>query len=184
MPLPDQVIEQLGREPPKTPGWSFGVIMFSGGVLFIVLLVYFGLIFGYEPYLSTQIDQQQVKINELNQSITANDQTTLINFYSQISNLKTLVRNHVVGSSLFSWLEKNTEANVYYQAFTMTPGNLISLSAVAPTQADVAQQIAIFETAPEVQKISLTSIAAAQTGGYTFTLSLTLSPTIFARSGI
>jgi len=55
MPLPDKVIEQLGREPPKTPGWSFGIVMFSGTILFIAVFIYFGLTLGYEPYLQLQI---------------------------------------------------------------------------------------------------------------------------------
>jgi len=184
MPLPEKVIEQLGREPAKTPGWSFGLIMFSGTILFIVVVIYVGLVFGYEPYLSTQVSAKQDQITQLSQSISADDQAKLINFYSQISNLKTLLRNHVSGSQLFSWIEKNTQAKVYYQSFGLAPGNLLTLSAVAPTQADVDQQIAIFEASPEVTKVSVSSVATAPSGGILFNVTLLLSPTIFSRSGV
>lgn len=180
MPLPDKVIEQLGREPPKTPGWSFGIVMFSGTILFIVVFVYFGLTLGYEPYLNSQVTKQQDQINQLGQSISPADQGNLINFYSQISNLKTLLKNHTLTSKLFAWLEKNTEANVTYQSLSFAQGNQITLAGTAISEGDINQQIAIFESSPEISKVNLTSVASGQSGnsGWAFALTLTVSPSI------
>lgn len=180
MPLPDKVIEQLGREPPKTPGWSFGIVMFSGTILFIVVFVYLGLTLGYEPYLNSQIKQQQDQINKLSQSISTTDQAKLIAFYSQISNLKTLLKNHVISSKMFDWLEKNTEANVSYQSMSFSQGNNLTLSGTAVAEGDLNQQLAIFEASPEVQRVNLTSVANSQAGaaGWTFNLTLVLSPSL------
>ena len=183
MALPEKVIEQLGREPVKTPGWAFGMVLFSGGAFFIVLIIYFGLTLGYEPYLNNQIQATQDQITQLGQSISPTDQANLLNFYSQVSNLRTLLRNHALSSQLFTWLEQNTEANVYLTTFNFTNGDQIAFSANAKTEADVNQQIAIFETSPLVQKVSVTTVAAAQQGtGFTFGVTLVLDPSIFGSS--
>jgi uncharacterized membrane protein YvbJ len=87
MPLPQQVVEQLSRESSRTPGWSSGIILFSGTVFGVVLLVYLGLTFGYTPYLNAQISQANDQIKKLDQSVSADDQTKLATFYSQVTNL-------------------------------------------------------------------------------------------------
>lgn len=148
MALPQQVIERLSREPPETPGWSLTLLVFSGGILFIALVVYFGLLLGYEPYLDSQISQLNAEISTLGKSISVDDQARFATFYSQITNLKAVLANHVAFSRFLSWLEKNTEANVSYSHLSFSTGNQITLSATAAGQADVTQQIAIFEAAP------------------------------------
>src|ERR1035441_315975 len=112
MPLPQQVINQLSREPSETPGWSGGILLFSGALLLIILAVYFGMIFAYEPYLNGEISSVQSQIATLGQTISPGDQANLIAFYSQIANLQSLLHNHVIFSQFLSWLEQNTEAHV------------------------------------------------------------------------
>lgn len=185
MPLPEKVIEQLGREPSETQGWASGALFFSGGILFLSILIYAGLAFGYEPYLKNQLASTQSKVSTLDQSISASEQAQLIGFYSQIANLQTLLANHTYPSQIFSWLEKNTEANVYYQSFSLTSGNQITLSGVAKSEADVNQQIAIFENAPEVSSVTVSNVSAPQLLGTTWTFALTLiiRPSVFSTSG-
>jgi len=131
MPLPEKVIEQLGQEPPQTQGWALGALFFSGGILFLTVAVYFGLTLGYEPYLQSQLANAKNQVNALGNSVSASDQSQLIDFYSQIANLQTLLQKHTFSSQFFSWLEQNTEANVYYRSFALTQGDQIALSGVA-----------------------------------------------------
>jgi hypothetical protein len=128
MALPQQVVEQLGKEPSQAQGWSFGVLFFSGGMLVLAIAVYLGITFGYDPYLQNEITNTQNKITALNNSISPTDQTNLINFYSQVSNLKILLQKHTLSSQFFSWLEKNTEVNVYYQSLSMASGYKFSVT--------------------------------------------------------
>lgn len=159
MALPQQVIERLTRENPETPGWSLGILTFSGGILFIALAVYFGLVFGYEPYLASRVSQLNGQVDALAKSISPDDQAKFVALYSEITNLKGTLANHVFFSHFLSWLETNTEANVYYSSFAFTGGNQISLAGVAKNEADVNQQLAIFETAPAVKAMSVSSVA-------------------------
>jgi hypothetical protein len=183
MALPEQVINQLGKEPAGTPGWAYGAIFFSGGILLLAIVTYLGITFGYDPYLQSQISNTQNEVTKLNASISPTDQANLINFYSQISNLQTLLKNHVLSSQFFSWLEKNTESNVYYQSFALTAGDKVTITGGAANEADINQQIAIFENSPEVKTVSVSSVSAAPTvGGWNFTVSLVLNSSLFLSS--
>lgn len=182
MPLPEKVIEQLGREPPKTPGWSFGLLLFSGGVFGIALLVYFGLILGYEPYLDGQIKQVNAEIDQFAKSVSADDQAKLVTFYSKLSNLKGVLVNHVTFSRFLSWLEKNTEANIYFSQLTFSSGNQVVLGGIAKAETDVNQQVAIFEAAPEVKSVAVSNITlVAASNLWQFTITLTLDPALLRQ---
>jgi hypothetical protein len=184
MPLPEKVIEQLGREPPKTPGWAFGMLTFSGGLLALTIIIYIGLVFGYEPYLNASVTSTQDQINTLNQSIAPSDQAQIINFYSQISNLRTLLKSHILTSQFLTWLGNNTEVNVDYTGFTLTNNttlgtNQITLTAEAKTEADVNQQVAIFQSSPQVSSMSVSGVTVGSGGLWDFSVTLVMNPSIF-----
>lgn len=184
MALPQQVIDRLTREPPETPGWSFGLLTFSGGILAIALAVYLGLLFGYEPYIDSQIAQSNAQIATLSKAISSNDQASFDTFYSEIANVQTVVQNHIVFSNFLSWLEANTEANVYFSQFSFSSEDRITLTGSGKSEADVNQQIAIFEAAPAVKTASVTSVALASSGGgWQFSISLIMDPSqVFHQS--
>lgn len=119
MPLPEKVIEQLGREPPRTPGWSGQLLIFSSTVLFISVFIYFGLTFGYQTYLKSQVQKIKDQVQAFSQQIPADEQAKIASFYSQLTNLKSLLANHVFSSQIFGWLEKNTQANIYWNRFSL-----------------------------------------------------------------
>ncbi len=183
MPLPENVIAQLGKEPPKTQGWAGGIIMFASGILFLAVLVWAGLQFGYGPYLQGQLTAEQAKVNALNNSITSSQQTQLVNFYSQTSNLQALLQKHVLASQFFSWLENNTEANVYYTSLSLTADDHAVLSASAASEADVNQQVSIYENSPEVVSTNVSNVVAPILPGqaWTFHVNLAMSPSLFLQ---
>lgn len=175
MALPQQVLDRLSREPPKTPGWSVGLLLFSGGIFLIALAVYFGMVFGYEPYLASQVSGITEQINTLAKSVSPQDEAQLGTFYSEMTNLQGVLANHVTLSSFFSWLEKNTEANVYYTNLAIASGNRVALTGEAASEADVNQQVAIFEAAPEVRSVALSTVSlSSQTGEWQFSATLVM----------
>ncbi len=183
MPLPQQVINQLSREPAETPGWSVGVMFFSAGFLIILLLIYFGMTLAYEPYLNGQISSVNNKTQTLSQSISSPDQANLLTFYSQIANLQMLLKHHIVFPQFLSWLGQNTEANIYYSSFSFSSGNELTLTGNAKTESDINQQIAIFQVSPEVQKVVVSNINPASTGGgLQFSATVLMNQSIFIAS--
>lgn len=172
MVLPQKVIEQLEREPPKTPGWSGQLLMFSSTIFFISVFVYFGLLYGYKPYLASEVQKLQDKIQAFSQQIPAEDQAKIVNFYSQLINLKGILANHVTASRVFTWFEKNTQANVYYERFDLnTKNSRVSLGGVGKTMEDVNQQFAIFASRPELSRMVIGSVSLGQ-DGWSFTTEL------------
>jgi Tfp pilus assembly protein PilN len=183
MPLPQQVIDRLSREPAKTPGWSLGIVTFSGGTLFLAVVVYLGLAFGYGPYLDAQITQLNAQLDTLAKTISPDDQARLVTFYSEIANLKTVLNNHVAFSRFLAWLEKNTEANVYYSRASFSTENQVLLSGFAKNEADVNQQLVIFERDPSVTNANLSTITLSESDHlWQFSITLTLTPSLFLAS--
>lgn len=165
MALPQQVIDRLSSDTQKASKWSSGLLLFSVGTFFLVMIIYFGITMGYEPYLNSQVSKLQQQIDAASKSIPANQQSALLSFYSGLSQLQTLLKNHVVFTPFFAWLEKNTEANVYYSHVVFSSGNQVALTIEARTQTDLNQQLAIFESAPEVSHLTVSQIAPLQISG-------------------
>ena len=181
MPLPQKVIEQLGREPPKTPGWSGQLLMFSSTVFLISLFIYIGLVFGYRSYLLGEVKKAQNQIQAFSQQIPAEEQARLVDFYSQLTNLKSILASHVFSSQIFDWLERNTEANVYFTKFNLAASrSQLTLGGVAKTMEDAAQQIAVFEAQPELEKVSVGGVSFAN-GVWQFDLNLIFKTGYFQR---
>ncbi len=185
MALPQQVIDRLSKEPPKTPGWSYGLLLFSGGVLFVAGIIYLGLAYGYTPYAQGQVDALNTKVDTLAKSVSSDDQTKLVSYYSEITNVKAVLQNHVIFSRFLSWLEKNTDPNVYFVSLNFSGGaggNQVTFAGAARAESDVNQQLAIFEAAPEVQKTVVSSILLeSQTNLWKFNVTLTVNPQTVLR---
>lgn len=180
MPLPQQVIEQLNREPETSHGWASGAMLFAIGIFVFVALLYCGMKFAYEPYVSSQITQEQDQVSKAGQSISVGDEQQIVSFYSQIANLKTALAGHTHASLFLDWLQKHTEANVYYQNLDLTSGNRVTIKGIGKSEADVNQQIAIFEGASEVTGVVVTNVSPAQSVlGYQFDMTLTMASSVF-----
>jgi len=176
MALPQQVIDRLSKDPAETPGWSYGMLLFGGGVFAITILIYFGLTLGYGPYLDGQIQAQNRQIQTVAQSISVSDQNQLVTFYSEIANIKTTLANHIFFSSFLAWLEKNTEANMTFTHLGFSSGNQISLTGLAPSMADVDQQLAIFQASPAVKNFSISNVTLTGSNEWQFNAALTVDP--------
>jgi len=184
MPLPQKVIEQLGREPPKTPGWSGQLLMFSTTVFVITLLIYLGLVFGYKPYLNAEVNSLQKQIQQFSQQIPLEEQNQIISFYSQLLNLRSLLTNHVISSPVFTWLEDNTQINVYFASFSLNRREgQVRLAGVAKTMEDVTQQFAIFVSKPEIAKVEIPNVSFSS-GAWRFDVTLTFIPGYFLPGGL
>jgi hypothetical protein len=165
-----------------------GAIVFSGGVLLFVALLYAGIAFGYVPYVNAQISSANSQLSTVNASISSAQEQQIIDFYSQITNLHTILAHHTSMTQFLSWLEKNTEANVYYESLGVSGGNQVTLRGIAKSEADINQQVAIFESSSEVANTVVSSISpatqagTAAAGSLSFNVTLTMQPSVFSPS--
>ncbi len=179
MALPQKVIEQLGREPARTPGWSGQVLMFTSTLFFIALFVYAGIIFGYKPYLNASIKKLNDQINTFAQQIPQGQQKDIIHFYSQLANVKKILDGHIFTSPFFGWLEKNVNPNVYFTSVNITMSNhQVVLNGLGKTLDDVTAQLELFRQAPEVAKLAVGGVTVTSKG-ITFDTTLTFAPSFF-----
>jgi len=163
MALPQKVIEQLGREPPKTPGWSGQLLIFSSTIFIVCIFIYLGLVFGYQSYLRSEVQKLQDQIQVFSQKVPADEQAKLVDFYSQIANLRSLIANHAIASRALPWLEKNTQANSYIHRFSLDAAtSRLTIGVRSKTMSDALQQIATLENLPEIKSLDIGSLNSAE----------------------
>ncbi len=176
MALPEQIVERLGREPVHTPGWSSRLLMFSGTIFFISLALYIGIVFGYKPYLEKQVANFDGQIKSFDQKIPQEEQSKLISFYSQMSNIQGVFRSHITSSKFFEWLEKNTETNVYYTRLNLVSfSGQVSLAGVSKTVEDFSKQLIVFQNNSLVQRVAVNSFNVSPSNLWQFDITLYLT---------
>ena len=91
----------------------------------------------------------------------------------------------MIFTPFFSWLEKNTEAKTFYSKIMFSSGNQISITVLSRTQADMNQQLAIFESAPEVSNINVSNVAPTPVNQVVWqqaNVTLFMKPSVFSYS--
>ncbi len=160
-------------------GFPWRLFTFSLILFLFSVFVFFGLKFGYASYLTSQTEALDKKIQDLGNRVSAEDQARFIAFYSQLVNLKKVLEAHGFSGSVFSFLEKNTLGEVYYNDanFSGDDGEL-ALKGLAASSETLVAQLAVFDRAPEVAKVILNQTNTDQRG-VTFALTLEFKPDFF-----
>ena len=148
--------DQVGRSGPAAI-WPWRMFAFSGFILLVVIIVYFGLRIGYEPFLKNRIEQIDTELENLTATIPQEEQEQFIAFYSQLVNLQTLLKTHPMSSEIFSFLEENTNSRVYYTGLDLdAQDRRLSLDGVAASYDVLVQQLETFGQLETVERYSVT----------------------------
>jgi hypothetical protein len=191
MALPQTVLERLVREPVNTPGWSSRLLLSALGLFVVALVVFAGLNYGYVPALKSQKDSLDAKSEQFSQDILPADQANIVAFYSQLTNIKTALDNHVHVSSFFAWLEQHTLGTIYYTKLSLTVANRhVLMNGAARSVADITDQIAFLQAQPEVERLVVNSISAVAASGvqavnlWQFDVTLVMRKPLFAEAAL
>jgi len=170
------ITEQF-MEPERLPvGWPWRLFIFSLILFALVVFVYLGIIWGYEPYLRAQRQSLDQKITEIGGAISEADRENFVNFFSQLVNLQNLLDSHIKGSNIYSFLEKNTNQGVYYEGGNLSVAErYLRLDGIARSYDNLTQQLVAFEQAPEIERVILTESQTADKG-VRFSLQLVIKP--------
>ena len=175
MALPPKAIEQLGREPVRTPGWSGRILMFSSTLFFLSVATYFGIIFGYKPFLTSRLEAVENETRKFSQQVPAAEQENIIIFYSQLVNLRTLLNKQKLASLAFPWLEQHTHRGVYWSSFSLNvDGGSINVSGQARTLEDLAQQLVSLQGLPEIEDVEFSGASEGAGDFWNFSLNIRL----------
>ena len=139
----------------------FGVVIFG-----LSIAIYLGLRFGYSAYLDSRSKDIEQKLSALGAQVKAEDQKNFINFYSQLLNLKTILDNHEFSANIFSFLEKNTLAAVYYTEASLSSSNeTLTLKGETDSSETLVGQMNVFDRAPELLSVALDQMNFDPRGG-------------------
>lgn len=180
MALPQKVIEQLGRSPTLTPGWSSRLLMFASTLFFLMLAIYFGIVYGYQGYMDGQLQQVEGQISRLSREVKPEQQQIIVGFYSQLSNLKKIMDEHTPASRIFRWLEDNTNVAVAYDSFGYNrAARQLLITGKATTLNDFVLQARRLENHPDVAHVHFRSVGVNDKGLWQFDLEVLFKPSFF-----
>lgn len=176
--IPEKVAGKMGSDKPPV-GWPWRLFLFSSLVLLAMVILYFGLEFGYKTYLNAQINAKDEKINELARAVSPEENQRFTDFYSQMANLRVLLDEHTFASRLLPLLENNTSKSVYYDSlsFSMKDRRLV-LSGIATDYKTLSQQLEAFERNNDIEKVLINESKREGTR-VRFRVSLFLNPGLF-----
>lgn len=160
-------------------GIPWKIFLFALIVFGTVAAGYAGLTLGYKPYVASKLADVNSQIDSLAAAIPEKDQQSLIQFYSQIVNLKALLDKHVVTSRVPAFWEARTNARVSYTAARLdVPRRELQLEGIADSYTTLTEQLAAFNQAPEVEKYLLTD-SRVPDGKVHFRINATFAPAVF-----
>lgn len=163
MPLPQQAIEKMIHDPAETQGAFKQFLLLASSLLILMIVIYVGLTFGYQTYLQGEIEKQRAKIESDSKRIPVAEQAQLINFYSQLANLKTLLAAHSEASPLLSLIERTVVPGLYYTKLNFNAGTgEVDLNGVAQSLDAIAGQTAIFQADPNIARVNLANVSQVQ----------------------
>ncbi len=178
---PKNLNEQFITEPVAI-GLPWRLLVFSIVLFALSLLIYFGMSIGYESYLNSKVSGLDKQLDQLSSSINQKDQQQFVGFYSQIVNLKTVLGQHIFSANIFPFLEKNTLPQVSYAEAKFSGASYgLELQGRAFSLQTLAQQLAQFEKAPELQAAVLKSTNFNQSGTIDFVISLTFQSSFLSK---
>jgi hypothetical protein len=175
----ENIVEKFGPEK-VAAGWpkrlfSFSLILFAATVA-----IYFGLSFGYAPFLESRIAQLEKQIAGLAEQVPAEKQEDFVKFYSQLINLTDLLDNHVFASKIFPVLETYTHPDVYYTSIDLSvPDKRMVIEGAAKDYQTLAAQLEGYKTARKEIVNYAISEANLIEGKVVFKANLSLAPDLF-----
>lgn len=152
-----------------------------GSFLFTLasILIYLGLNFGYQAFLSSRISATDQQLEQLSGSVPKADQEKIIAFYSQLVNFQKILDNHVKVSQVFSKLEKLTSQRVFFAGLDLgVKYGRLNLNGAAASYSVLGEQLNAFANDPLIENYALHQ-AQSSGGQISFNVLITLKKGIF-----
>ena len=143
-------------------GWPWRMFILFVLLFACAVITYLGLLFGYKPYVESQITGAEDELKNLSAQISSEEQSNFVEFYSQISNLKGMLAKHVFSSKLIPLIEAATDQKVVYTGTTLSIADrTFKIQGLASSYEVLAGQLALYENAPWVDRVILDDSSVA-----------------------
>lgn len=184
MALPQQqpTYAQVVERAPRSPAWFGQLMAFAVTLLVLVIVVFFGITFGYRPYLTNKVEALDAEIADFSRRVPADEQANILTFYSQLANLKTVLGKHTATPAFLRWVEEGTVQSVRMTKVAMnTSSRQIQITGIARTPTDVALQVAAFQQRPGIERVDFRN-SQVVAGGVQFDVVLTVVQGFFTAA--
>lgn len=136
----------------------------------LVLYLYSGRLYGVNVDLRSQIAS-------LSEDLDPGLIKELVILSEQLSSARNIIKNHLLTSGVFEFLEKNTHPKVAYSSISYSSDSkTMYLAARAASYVVLARQISIFEASPVVSKVFFGGLKIEKDGGVGFSLNIEFKP--------
>jgi hypothetical protein len=172
---------ELSKQREASAGWPWRLMTLSLVIFLTVAAVYAGMKFGFEDaYLQSALSQADTQSNKTLKSVSEDEQKQIFNFYSQLSNIDTLLKRQGKGTTYLDILEKNTLKAVVYGDSDMRideNGVIIKLDGKTPSYSLVVQQMELYKKISNVREVRLLGarIGALPSDGIAFSIQVVLN---------
>lgn len=165
---------QLKKGEHANIGWPWRLFLLSVVVCVLTVLLYGGMRFGYESYLQSQIDGVSETTRTLEQEIKQAIAGDLVNFYSQLANLQSILTSLTFSSRYFTLLEGVTHQSLYFDSLDINEREIVATGMVASPTA-LTQQFEKLRTTHEFANFVVDSVAFNTASKlYEFKMTITL----------
>jgi hypothetical protein len=133
---------------------------------------------GYSKLVQSRIKSSDREIQDIVASISLEEVEKVITLDAQIRGLKKLLPNHLFISSVFDFLENNTNPDIVFKSMKVAiRNNTISLAGTAKNLGDISVQSAAFKQNPDIKDVVLKDVTGVSQG-YNFQLDLLFSKSL------
>lgn len=172
---------ELSKQREVSVGWPWRLMTLSLVVLLTVVAVYVGMRFGFqELYLGKELKDAEETALKLTQSVTPEEQKQIFNFYSQLSNIDSLLDSRGKGIMYLDLVEKNTLKAVTYSDMDLVVSGqavTIGLDGKATSYGSIVEQIDLYKKIPGVKEVNLSGaqVAGQAVDGIQFSLQIVVN---------
>lgn len=160
-------------------------ILFYFALSLLIAAVFCYIIFIFKNYL------QQGSLKELDtalESVGTDQQKdyekTVSSYQKKINDFVALLKNREFVSAVFSFMEKQTFFDVWFDKFTMNKKDAkVDLSGQADNMAAFSRQVTTLEKNEYIKKITVLNSKLGSSGAVEFTLSIVMDSKIFKPAG-
>lgn len=163
-------------------GVTWRLLVFSIVVFLVLVVSYIGLEFGYKTFLNNQIDSIKAQAEQLVSGVQGEEQEAVIDFYSRLANIQSLLTEHVYTSRFLRLLEANTDKGVFFtNADVKVETGEAVMEGSALSYAELARQLEAFKELEGVEDVELAGAQTADNGRVSFEIQFRLDRNIFDK---
>jgi Tfp pilus assembly protein PilN len=161
-------------------GWPWHLLLFMIVIVGLLVLIYLGMLWGYEPYLGSRIRGQEQKLTDLGNSLASATTNDLARFYSELSNSQKILAEHTVASGLLDVVEANLHPNVYLTGLEIqSPQKTIRLMGIARDYGSLGAELTLLSHVAGITSVLLEDSSTRDQGDVRFTIRLVADPPLF-----